>query len=746
MEEIRNKIKNTCSNNYKKWIVSIVEVVLLTIITILFVSIVYKIWERDIRVPIVFDGDGLGAAMTIRNLIDGNGIFEYPRLSAPYAENIYLQDNFLQLLIVKILILFSKDVGLVTNLYWLLTYLLTSYTMYWFCRKMRLKRVVSFSCAIVYNFLPYHYFRTAHFWLFGCYLIPLVSWVIIYIAEKENDKPDKKAWIKVILFSFLLGMSSIYYSLFYLILVLAAGTYSFFHDKKGQAIKEVLCAVVSNVIAIFLVDILPCVINSSSTISETASQRALGNVYVYSLNFIYLFLPIPGHRIPFFSNITIDIFEQLGMNTEGYMIMLGLAMSVGCVASICALFFTKDEGRLRILGMLVLVSVLVSTIGGLDVFIGYFISSSVRCYNRYSVFIAVFSCLAFGMIIDKIELKKKMLQYLLISIITIGAVFDQTSACFSQYASYNILSKEYVYDYEETEDIYYVIDDFIDKVENMIEDDTMVFQLPIVSTSNGGIELEYQQIQSYICSEKIRWSTNAVAIGKQYKMLQKIGNFSYDQMIDSLIVEGFTGILIDRTEYTNEEFLVLDNKLQEVSNGKTIDSSNGWLRFYYFEEYAQERMLNFTDADISNIKHYLESDSTINQVGFNDLQYSDGKNRKVNSNGQIVIDKGILQYGPYIYLEEGDYIVVIHGSGLDTAEVRCTSGNGACEEKVDIISQENEEIVYRIYMDEGKAGVEFLLNNMVEDVYLSSYHYFLSKEDVDYKILMEGLEKLNEWN
>lgn len=748
MQERKKRIMHFFDLHRKEFCDSFIIWLILSIITVYAVIFVYHIWDRDIKVPIVFDGDGLGAAMTIRNLIDGNGIFQYPRLSAPYAENIYLQDNILQLFIVKIIILFSKDVGIVTNIYWLLTYLFTSYSMYWASRKLGIGKVEAVACALIYNFLPYHYFRTSHFWLFGCYLIPLAAWVIISLAESSKEEFTKRDFLYYIIISFLFGISSIYYSLFFLILILTAVLYNFFRKKEIIVLKNFGVILFTNVFGIFLVDILPCIVNSSSTIGETAVQREFGNVYAYSLNFFNLFLPIPGHRIKVLSDLTKDIFVKLGTNTEGYMVMLGLFMSIGCIISIISVLFGKKDSRVRLLGMLIIVSVLVSIIGGLDLFIGYFVSSSIRCYNRFSVFIAVFSCICLGIIMKEMVKRNRRIAYIVIVFVTFIAIEDQTSSSFANYASYNIETKEYVYNYEETENLYYVISDFVDKIESDFEENTMVFQLPITSSYNGGTELEYQQMQSYVCSKSIKWSSNAVTIGRQYNMLKKMENLSYNQLVSAMAIEGFRGVLVDKTEYSDEEFEKLNKFLFDLSKGDCIESENGWLIYYNISDYCEELIKKYSEDDINEVKEYLETNSKINMINFGDLHFTDQMSRNADENGMICIEKGVLQFGPYINLPAGEYQVVINGSGLENAEIYCTSNAGAKTEKTEILSQTNENIIYRVIVDEDVSGVEFILKNDIADMKIDTYLYcdYDNNNKADYNKLMKGYEKLSEFN
>ena len=161
------------------------------IVTFLAVFIVFRIWERDIYVPISYQNDGLGAVATIKGIIEGNWIWDRPYWSAPYGETTYLVDYILPAIIVKVITLFSKNAALVDNIFWLFTYLLTMITTYGLLRKLKVRYSLAIFGSVIYNFLPYHYFRIEHFWLCGCYVIPLAMWIILegmdFIEYKKNS-------------------------------------------------------------------------------------------------------------------------------------------------------------------------------------------------------------------------------------------------------------------------------------------------------------------------------------------------------------------------------------------------------------------------------------------------------------------------------------------------------------------------------------------------------------------------------
>ena len=142
--------------------------------TIIVLTLVYRLWEKDFHVPIVYNGgDGVGGLVTIQKAIQNEKFWKFEFWSAPYGENVYSQEYFFQYLVVKMLTSFSEDVGVISNAFWIITYILTSITSFFFFKKMKVQSGAIIVGSLLYNFLPYHYLRLNHFWLMGCYIIPI---------------------------------------------------------------------------------------------------------------------------------------------------------------------------------------------------------------------------------------------------------------------------------------------------------------------------------------------------------------------------------------------------------------------------------------------------------------------------------------------------------------------------------------------------------------------------------------------
>ena len=57
--------------------------------TIIVLTLVYRLWEKDFHVPIVYNGgDGVGGLVTIQKAIQNEKFWEFEFWSAPYGENL----------------------------------------------------------------------------------------------------------------------------------------------------------------------------------------------------------------------------------------------------------------------------------------------------------------------------------------------------------------------------------------------------------------------------------------------------------------------------------------------------------------------------------------------------------------------------------------------------------------------------------------------------------------------------------
>lgn len=723
-------------------------------VSLLFLFFTYRLWERDFHVPIVYKGgDGVGALLTIKAAIEGKGFFDFDTFCAPFGEKLYSQDYFFPYLIVKFATLFTNDVGVAANLFWISTYILTAVSMYIFLKKLGCTWITIILGSTLYNFLPYHYFRLEHFWLMGCYIVPLVGYMAVEMLEEqfevEDTRKKRKEWLIRFAFAVIIGLNGLYYSVFSIMVLTITLFYSVVYKKRHQVIKKYLTDCIGIVLPILILYVIPLALLGTNELSNIAGERNISHINIFGLNLILLFLPIPGHRISAFGDFTEYCYEQMNINVENYTESLGIVMSVGVIVAVLFAFKkTCDEKwkeRIRDFGIIILIIFIVATIGGLDNFIAIFLSASIRCYNRLSIFIALFAIGTVCLLLDKAgrDFKERKIYYLfggICAIVTIIGVLDVTSPNFSKYETYDIGEREYICDYSSIKEEYNNDVDFFQRVNEELDTEKMLFIVPYnVDITKYGQNGYFHRIKTYVLHPEIR--TSVTLFDEKYaNWWTNVSGADVETQIKLMSVLGYSGILIDESSFSSESEMndYIESISEYVDEKNVIISDNENLRFYSIREWKEEFLSRYSDEELKEWKDDIYLDiysSEYRSVNTDELYGMNKKN---------VVEAGKTQYGPYYSLEAGCYQVVLYGSNLSNTDVKVTADSGKYQIPITNIDVSNEYIQYEFSIDERYDDIELIAKSN-QDFEICKYYYALKEnENFDLRNILQAKKRLKE--
>lgn len=695
---------------------------LTSLLSLLIVFFVYKLWERDITCPIVYYEDGVGGLLSIKNIRDGNGFFHFPSLRAPYGEYNYYQDYILPLIIIRFFSVFTKSVGALSNLFWLSTYILTACTGYGFLRRMRCRPVIALMGAIVYNFLPYHYFRIEHFWLFGCYVIPLIGWVVVDILENKSSEKEyrqkigcitvNKVFLLDLVFSILIGLNGLYYSYFAVLLFVFSGILASIENKKIKPLfNSVLCAVANFSIVLYYMVFCGYFHDGGAALAHISNTRGIGDVHTYSLDLFLMFLPIPGHRIDSLSRFTQQCYEIFNIHTENYQAALGVIMSLGLIVSIVYTFLSKRKNSnfvsVKQMGILNVFIILVACIGGFGTFVSLFVSSAIRCYNRTSVIIALFSitsiCLIVNYFYDRYQISGVVKVIFCIAICIIG-VFDQTSPCFAEYSKYDALKFSYSGNRDELEQRYKEDMEFIKNVELRIGKGKNIYFLPNEVQYNPD-KIPFAKTKGYICSKTTNLNWSATILDKQYsEALSVIENNGFGTFIQCIALLDFSGVIIDKNSYYEDSvYYEKINYFTDRLNVQPYFNMGGDLCFFDISHVASAVRKNYSPEYIEGFQNYISGGVSPNNFIPIDLDFFLINGSPCPKAG-VELYAGDVLRGSFKELEGGKkYQVTIVGSQLENLTANIVDGQE--DQKVNIENQERTEETFTFeFQTDGTAN------------------------------------------
>lgn len=731
------------------------------LLSIFFFCIVMRIWNIDLTVPLVYVEDGLGPLLEVKNMLDGNDVYHYTYLNAPFDETtIYGVKGYnLYLPLFRFMLLFTEEIGLIINIFYFSTYIFTTLSMLFVLRNLKIKDEVALLGSVLYSFLPYHFLRNEMHLFVGTYIfVPFAVYatLLLYTNTINGKKKitsflelNKSFFVKKniwpILGCFLLGASDIYFSFFAAILLVFSGFISLVRYKKKRNLYYMALFLLLLIVPICINSMPALIHHRDSDIGIFAGNRSLYDIDRYGVRISQLLLPITDHRIPFLANL------RKQFNTAGFMYLLetnmnslGLFMSLGFLIGVFLLFINKKKRIFAAAAHINIFIVLLAGIGGFNIFVGMFVTYYIRAYCRIVVYIAAYSsiiiCLCMSIALDKIynrvqhNIKHKCFFVTLCIVLTFLGVLDQTSESYAYGTDF-----DYVYQYastlEELKDEWDNDKHFIAEIEREMPEGALIFEMPVLypeelsnNVFNNGKQHTDRFLRPYLHSQNLHWSYPYVNNSSSYASIwqNNINNLPLNDMLTAIMFSGFSGIYIDSYSLSPEECDGLIAHLITLTGQEPLISNNEMLYFFNLEPCINNMKCLYKDSEwnaqkidwlyrYEPIPSYTFESDNLYYMGYT------GKNNSSN-NGSVYLDSGALQFGPYISLEDGMYNITVFGENFgETTSVSCTADGGMKQIEVKELNCTPQMITYQINLENAEENIEFLLkNNGSEKIFISS--------------------------
>ncbi|MCR4636572.1 MAG: hypothetical protein K5754_10070 [Butyrivibrio sp.] len=583
---------------YKKNII----ITALLIIVIGFIEyIFFDLNKINLTVPIENTGDAIGFQLFTKEIIDGDGFGTFCVRNFPkFKVTNYFYDGPLHYLVVYVIAEITKNVGLTINVYFLLTYILVAICSYYSLLKINISKRTAFAIAIVYAFIPGHTFRGyGHLCLGSCYILPLACLVPLWImnggflTEEKKEKGnisifkiiDYNKIIEGTIYLFLLALLSAYYGFFAIIIIMTVGGITAV-DKKS------VCSIIISlyysfvIILVYGVLLLPSILQRSNVIASSSVIRSYSDVEVYGLKLVQLILPIESHRISAFAYIN-KMYSSLAPNVnENSWSSLGIVLSIGLIIGIIVCFIKIDTVELKNYAKLNLICILIATIGGGSAII-MMLYKGIRCYNRFSFIIGIYSSFIIAFIIDK-KLKNikniSVKGVFLVGIILLSA-FDQTpSDSFGNTAA-------------DRDNLFFEQEAFVTDIENREGNGANIVVLPIVDADVNG----YKQSFLYMHSDTLNWGNifrNTLTQKLQYQCLEK--------QIFEYVMLGADGFVLCKDSCIVDDFSNVKAEMDEILGNVDIVSTQSNWYYYDADEYFNAIKENMDEVTIEKYKNLAQ--------------------------------------------------------------------------------------------------------------------------------------------
>lgn len=616
------------------------EYVLAVVLCLLILTLIMQLWRADLRIPFTYTGDSLVYSTFIKGIVENGWHFHNPSIGVPGGLEMYdfpLPDNF-HFLLIKFLSLFTSNHEVILNLFFLLTFPLTTLASLFVFRQFGISYLPSLFGSLLYTFQPYHFFRgEGHLFYSAYYMVPLMVLIVLWVYQgrlqviRRGDGKrgktifDFRNWRAIfsLFVAIIIASTGAYYSFFGCFLLLVAGVLAIVRHRGIYPLVTalILVGVISFTTAL---NLSRSIIYLREHGNPQSMARNAGEAERFGLKIAQMLLPITAHRVPFMAKLKHD-YSHAPLTNENNNASLGLIGAAGFLLLLGVLFNyrrTSESGDendlLPILSKLNLATLLLATIGGFGSLFALIVSPHIRSYNRISIYIAFFALFAIVLLLEGFARRRvatrngRIVFASALGLLLLLGVLDQTNKHFRP--DYKNLTAAYTEDQR-----------FITRVEQTVPSQSMIFQLPYVPFPEFPPVhemLDYDHLKAYVHSKSVRWTYGAIR-GRYSDEWQKTTSFlPAPQFLETLAVAGFNGLYIDRFGY-EDKGAKIESEFAKLTGITPITSDNGRLAFFPLvdynnqvrNKYSEQEWLAKKEAVFPSLMFYWRN-------GFWDLEYT----------------------------------------------------------------------------------------------------------------------------
>ena len=572
------------------------SVALLAFVVALFVL---QIWRADFSVPFYYTsgGDVFSVVALFKIIAESGWVEQSAKLGMPFGAEFYgyPSTSAAHELAIKLLLVFVRNPIAAMNTYFLLGFPLSAVSAFYVFRKFGISTSVAIGTAMLFAFLPYHFFRNeAHLFYASYFFVPLAIMVALWVARGSTlfhfskvalRRPalllTRNGWIALAV-CLVLASDNPYHTFFFAVMIVAGAVISIVRKFPLRAVAGTATLLLATLALGFALNLSPTFIyNKLHPDAGLAFRRTPVDSETYSLTLTQLLLPIEQHRLaPLAALRAAYDGGALAVNENS-------SVSLGIVGAIGFLFLTswlllrpfarpKAPVLLDDLASLSAIAFVFATFGGIGALFAFYVSDVLHAYNRIAPFIAFLSLFAIAILFDRLlvrlRTKANARAYVVLtvaSLVTVG-IFDQTSA-----AS--------IPPYAADASTFAAMQRFTDAIEASLPAGASVFELPVIPFPEE--ELQYprilpsEELTPYVHSNALRWSYGSFPDSASNRFQNDAASGTPRTLAFKLAMAGFGGLLIDRNGYPDAA-AALQRALRPLVVTPPIASEDGkWLFF-----------------------------------------------------------------------------------------------------------------------------------------------------------------------
>ncbi len=551
----------------------------------------YRAWDRSFTVPLATAGtDHLYIASVVRSVDETGWYFTNPYLGAPFGQQLYdfpQTGESIQLLVLRLLTLFSDRPFWVMNVYFLFGFAAVAFVTHLVLVHLRFRFGVAAAVALLYTWLPYH-FMHGQFHLFrSAYLSAPIGVLLIFWCLSWKDRflvdPDgpvwglgrlsgnlrwPRVWGAAALAVFVGGFETMVMAFVLTALVGSALVAAIRNRDVGDLGVALAHGVI--IAGTFGVLFIPnFVYKATHGPNAEAAARYPAEQVAYGLSLAKMVLPVPFHHIE-------PLGRLLHRSQTGHIVLgedgqnLGLLGAVGLLVLLYGVIVNRldtraghgvaSRHRLWVQsGLVTMVLILFGTMGGFALVLSTLGLSQIRMWDRVVILIAFCAYLVVAVGLERasawttkrVETRAEgtpahsrrwsagLGAALLVAVVAFG-LWDTDS-------EYSDGSGNPAMDRQARELIA-----FDAEVADALGDDAMLFQLPVVPFPEHppmADMADYEHLLPALYADELRFSYGATRGRDDADWQQRVDSDEPVAALPGLVGLGFDGVLVDTFGY-----------------------------------------------------------------------------------------------------------------------------------------------------------------------------------------------------
>lgn len=565
-------------------------------------ALVFRVWDRPLRVPFVYSGDALTQASVVDGIITTGWWFTNPRLGAPEGFEGYdfpLGGEMAHYWLLKVGSWLSDDPYLLTNAYFLAGFALVAMSAFVALRVIGIQRSLAHPLALLYSFAPYHLLRgTEHLTLAAYWSVPLgamlVWWVLTERAPlvrvdaherpwRVHRNPDRLQRASSLAVMVLVAFGGAYYAVFTVVSLAVAGALVALRRRSWKALVPA-AAVVVVIGALVVLSTAPSLAFwADQGRNPEAGRRPLSEQDVAPLRPIQLLTPVPDHRVGPLDELSETLLTSPS-NSEPSQ-FLGVMGSVGLVVALASVAGAVSGRRSRWwspepeVGLLIVVLMLTGVAGGFDWLTGLAGLTEIRAWGRVSIVIAFWALVTLARPLTALSSRlagRRWSQIALPVVVLAVGLADQIPRT--------------VVDPRVNRGEFLADNRFYAAMEAELDTAATVFQLPYSTYPEAprvnGLLAPSELLRPLLATDDLRWSFGAMR-GRDADWMEPLVRHSVPVLIDDLAALGYAALTVDRVGYPDRGAEV-EAELSAVL-GAPVVSETG--RIVWFDLRARREVL-----------------------------------------------------------------------------------------------------------------------------------------------------------